>query len=124
MGRMGEVGRLRLLASAIAGRALEVGDAGPGSPPWTDGATVFVDAGAPPDGQVRMVAVQASLLAAGSLDPAVVGQVVRRSALARRYLAVEGHRALQVNEAFLPAVARGLADPGVADGLADAAASL
>jgi hypothetical protein len=104
------VERLRLLASAIAGRTLDVGVAGPGERAWTDRSVVFVDALAAPAEQVRMVAVQASLVAAGSLQPAIVRQLARRPALGRRYLAVEGHRALVANEEFLPPGARSLID--------------
>ena len=120
----GDVDRLRLLASAIGGRALGVADGGAGVPAWTDGATVFVDARATPTDQVRMVAVQASLLAAGSLEPGVVRQLLRRSALARRYLAVEGHRALVANDDLLPAVVRTLADRAVGTSVDAADASL
>ena len=84
----GDVDRLRLLASAIAGRTLEVAAAGAGERTWTDGTTVFVEPRAGPAEQVRMVAVQASLLGAWSLEPRIVRQLGRRSALARRYLAV------------------------------------
>jgi nitric oxide reductase NorD protein len=101
---------MRLLASAIAGRTLEVGDAGTGERAWTDGETVFVDAHADAADLVRMVAVQASLLAAGSLRPGVARQLARRPALARRYLAVEGHRALVANEQVLPPGVRTLID--------------
>jgi hypothetical protein len=85
---------------------------------------VFVDALAAPTEQVRMVAVQASLLAAGSLRPAIVRQLVRRPALARRYLALEGHRALVANEAFLPPGARSLMDRDVGTSVAAADAAL
>jgi nitric oxide reductase NorD protein len=105
-----DVDRLRLLASAIAGSPLEVADAGPGERAWTDGTTVFVDAHAAPADQVGMVAVQASLLAAGSLAPEVVRRLQRRPALARRYLAVEGPRALAANEDLLPGAVRTLVD--------------
>jgi hypothetical protein len=108
------VHRLGLLASAIAGRSLEVSPGGSREPAWTDGSVVFVDPGAPPVDQVRMVAVQASLLAAGSLDPAIVGRLGRRPALARRYLAVEGHRALAAGEHVLPPAVRPLVDLAVA----------
>jgi hypothetical protein len=112
----GDVDRLRLLASAIAGRTLEVVVAGAGERTWTDGTTVFVEPRARPAEQVRMVAVQASLLGAGSLEPRIVRQLGRRSALARRYLAVEGHRALVANE-FLPPAVRSLVDRKVASGV-------
>ena len=110
---MGDVDRLRLLASAIAGRRLEVAVAGQGERTWTDATTVFVESHARPAEQVRMVAVQASLVGAGSLEPGIVRQLGRGSGLARRYLAVEGHRALATNE-VLPPVVRSLVDLDVA----------
>jgi hypothetical protein len=105
-----DVERLQLLASAMAGCTLQVADAGPGEPAWTDGAAVFVDAGADPADQVAMVAIQASLLAAGSLAPTIVEHLARRPALARRYLAIEGRRALAANRRLLPISARTLID--------------
>jgi hypothetical protein len=103
--------RLRLVASAVAGRPVEVAGLEAGERAWTDGATLFVDLSAAP---LEQIAVQASLLAGGSLDPAVVGALVRRPTLARRYLTVEGHRALVANEQYLPPVVRTLADRLVA----------
>ena len=38
------LGRFSLLASALAGRALQVAPGEPGEPAWTDGSRVFVDA--------------------------------------------------------------------------------
>src|SRR5262249_46908594 len=67
-----------------------------------------------PRDQLRCVAIQAALLAAGSLDPEVMRNLARRPALARRYLAVEGHRALAAQEALLPTVVRSLIDRAVA----------
>src|SRR5262245_4387011 len=87
-------GRLSLLASAISSRALQVMPGEAGEPAWTDGRLIFVDASTTRRRQVEAVAVQASLLAAGSLDADVVRRLTRRPAVARRYLAVEGHRAL------------------------------
>src|SRR5262245_18130227 len=86
-------GRLSVLASAISNRALHVMPGEDGEPAWTDGTMVFVDPSIGTREQVEAVAVQASLLAAGSLDAGVVRRLARRPALARRYLAVEGHRA-------------------------------
>src|SRR5436309_14134996 len=99
-----QLDRLRLLASAFAGRTLEVAAAEPGEPTWTDGATVYVDAAATRAHQVRGLGVQASLLAAGSLEPDVLRRLARRPALAQRYLALEGHRALAANDDVLPPV--------------------
>jgi nitric oxide reductase NorD protein len=117
------LGRFRLLASAVAGRPLEVAPAGAGEQSWTDGVTVFVDAEAAAVEQVRGIAVHASLLATGSLDPDIVAGL-RRPAVARRYLAVEGHRALAAQEPLLPVAARRLIDHGVAARSDSPAASL
>ena len=74
--------------------------------------------------QVRMLGVQASLVAAGSLEPDVVRSLARRPQLARRYLAVEGHRALAANERCLPPSVRRLVDRELAAGSTSAEASL
>jgi hypothetical protein len=108
------VERLGLLASALSGRALRVAPAEPGELAWTDGRTVFVDAGLGARHQLEALAVQASLLAAGSLAPEVVRRMARRPALARRYLAVEGHRALAANRHLLPPSLASLVDLDVA----------
>lgn len=102
--------RLGMLASALANRALQVAPVEPGEPTWTDGNTVFLDPAAPARTQVQALAVQATLLSAGSLEPDVLRKLKRRPAVARRYLAIEGHRALAANEGWLPPVARGLFD--------------
>src|SRR5262249_47142019 len=74
--------------------------------------------------QVEAVTVQASLLAAGSLDADVARRLMRRPALARRYLAVEGHRALAAIEGVLPPSVRSLIDSDVAARADSPAASL
>lgn len=102
--------RLTLLASALAGRTVVVASGAPGEPAWTDGITVFVDAEASAARQIEAVTVQASLMASGSLAPDLVGKLGRRSGLARRYLAVEGHRALAANDDLLPYAVRSLID--------------
>jgi nitric oxide reductase NorD protein len=117
-------GRLSLLASAISSRALQVAPGEPGEPAWTDGRVVFVDASISKCEQVEAVAVQASLLAAGSLDTDVVRRLTRRPTLARRYLAVEGHRALAAIEDLLPPSVRSLIDSAVAARADSPAASL
>ncbi len=119
-----DVERLRLVASAIGGRPLAVDPGEPGDAGWTDGATVYVDPAAPPSEQVVTVAVQASLLAVGSLDADIARRLARRPALARRYLAVEGHRALATNEPLVPPAVRRLIDHDVAAAVADPEASL
>ena len=92
---------LGMLASALAGRAVAVAELQPGEPPWTDGQTIHVDPAA--RGRALLaIAVQGSMIAAGSLDRDVVRPLVRHPRLARRYLAVEGHRALVANGDLLP----------------------
>jgi nitric oxide reductase NorD protein len=96
----GRLQALGMFASALAGRPVAVAELQPGEPSWTDGQTIYVDAAARV--ALTAIAVQASLIAAGSLDPDVVRPLVRRPRLARRYLALEGHRALVANGALLP----------------------
>jgi hypothetical protein len=109
-----ELGRLSLLASAISHRALRVAAGPPGERAWTDGRVVFVAPDWDPRAQLEALGVQAALLAAGSLAPDVVRKLTRRRALARRYLAVEGHRALASVAHLLPPPVRSLIDPEVA----------
>jgi nitric oxide reductase NorD protein len=116
--------RLRLYASAVAGRTVDVVAAEPGELSWTDGTTVFLDASADPVEQIRMLSVQASLLAAGSLAPPILHQLSRRPKVAARYLRIETHRALAANEALLPAVVRSLVDHDIASGVTSAEDSL
>ena len=118
------IARLGMLASALSGRTLQVAPGGPGESAWTDGVTIFVDAGATARHQLEALAVQASLLAAGSLEPDVLRILKRRPAVARRYLAVEGHRALAANDELLPKPARALVDRDVAARSDSPAASL
>ena len=102
------------MASAIAGRPLSVAPLEPGVPSWTDGTTVFIDPAGEAREQIRALAVQASLLSAGSLGAEYVEALIRRPALTQRYLTVEGHRALAAHEALLPVAARLLIDPQLA----------
>jgi len=63
---------LGMFASAFAGRPLAVAAQQPGDPPWTDGQTVFIDPSLPARANLPAIAVQASMIAAGSLDPDIV----------------------------------------------------
>jgi nitric oxide reductase NorD protein len=116
--------RLGLLASALAGRTVAVAPGEPGEPAWTDGITVFVDGAASARQQLESVTVQASLLASGGLESDVVHKLLRRPALARRYLAVEGQRALCASEDLLPFGLRSLIDFHLAGRADSARASL
>ena len=95
---------LGMLACALAGRAVAVSELQPGEPSWTDGQTIHLDASARARAQLEAIGVHASMIAAGSLDPDVMRRLVRHPRLARRYLAVEGHRALVANRDLLPRV--------------------
>jgi nitric oxide reductase NorD protein len=119
-----DLAALPLLASAIAGRRMDVAAASSEQRSWCDGVTVFLELDVPPTERIQMLAVQASLAAAGSLRPEVLHQLVHRPALARRYLAVEVHRALLANEGVLPPVARSLIDRPLAGACTSPQASL
>jgi nitric oxide reductase NorD protein len=94
--------RMDLLASAMSGVALSVAALDCGELPWTDGKTVYLDPVVDGVGQLHALAVQASLLSAGSLAPEIIGKFKHKPAVARRYLAIEGHRALSANDHLLP----------------------
>lgn len=107
-----DVGRFGVLASAIAARAIGVERLPQSTLSWTDGATIFVDPESP--NPVARIAVQAALLGSGSLESVSLHRMARSSNLARRYLVVEGHRALAALEYLLPFSARQLIDRKVA----------
>jgi nitric oxide reductase NorD protein len=113
-----------MLASALAGRSVAVAELRPGASSWTDGQTIYIDAGARTRAKLEAIAVHASMLAAGSLEPDLMTQLVRHPRLARRYLAVEGHRALVANRELLPVVLALLGDPDIARRSESPAASL
>jgi nitric oxide reductase NorD protein len=113
-----------MFATAFAGRPVAVDEQLPGDPPWTDGQTVFIDTSAPFRANLEAIAVQASMIAAGSLDPDVVRPLARHSRLARRYLAIEGHRALVANAAVLPRVLTSLGAADLAERSGSPAESL
>jgi nitric oxide reductase NorD protein len=115
---------LGMLASALAGRAMAVAGLQPGEPSWTDGQTIYIDAGARARARLEAVAVQASMIAAGSLDADVVRPLIRHPRMARRYLAVESHRALVSNADLLPSVLASLGNRDIAGRSDSPAASL
>lgn len=116
--------RWAMLASALSGRTLQVTAGEPGGLAWSDGQTVFVDPGAGPHRQLEQIAVQAVLLAAGSLDVGIVRRLGRSRGLVPRYLALEGHRCLALNQEMLPPALWPLIDRDMADRTDSAAASL
>ncbi|WP_319433012.1 nitric oxide reductase activation protein NorD [Mycobacterium sp. RTGN5] len=113
-----------MVASAVAGHVVVVVPAEPGSPPWTDGQSIFVDPTAAQRATIEAIAVQASLIAAGSLDADIVKTLTRNRKAAARYLAIEGHRAVVANADILPGTLASLADAGVACRSHSAAESL
>ena len=86
--------RFRLLASYIAGRSVDVAEASAGEAAHTDSKVIFVSAGRPLAEQRREMLIQSALLGAGSLDRRLVKALRARPSIARRYLALEGHRVL------------------------------
>ncbi|WP_416566204.1 nitric oxide reductase activation protein NorD [Nocardia testacea] len=86
--------RFRLLATFLVGRAVAVAAAPAGRAAYTDGDAVFVSADRSRACQRSEVLAQCALLRAGSLDPRVVKRLRGRPHVARRYLALEGRRAL------------------------------
>lgn len=116
--------QLSILASALAGRDVVVEYAEAGVPSWTDGGVIFVDAGLEYRKQVQSLCVQCALLSAGSLQPEIVRKFVRKPELAKRYLAIEGHRALSVLGDVLPMSLLELIDTGLAARSESPAASL
>ncbi|MFZ1177151.1 MAG: VWA domain-containing protein [Mycobacterium sp.] len=115
---------LGMLASALAGRPVAVAELPPGEPSWTDGQTIYIDAAARARANLEAIAVQASMIAAGSLDPDFVRPLVRHHRLARRYLAVEGHRALVTNSELLPGILASVGNRDIASRSDSPAASL
>ncbi|GAB2659473.1 nitric oxide reductase activation protein NorD [Nocardia goodfellowii] len=104
--------RFRLLATCLAGRSVDVAEAGPGEAAHTNGQVVFVSAGRPIAEQRREMLVQSALLGAGSLDQQWVKPLRGRPAIARRYLALEGRRVLAGLAPRIPLAATLLAEAG------------
>lgn len=109
-----DVGRLELLASAIAGRSVTIERTDQKGGAWTDGETIFVNPEGPKATTLQLIVVQALLLGAGSFEEEVLQRISRGNTLRRRYLCVEGHRALAALDPVLPPSARSLRDPAIA----------
>ena len=86
--------RYGLIASALAGRVVEVVAGRPGDGVWTDGHTITVDPETSPTSIVEAVVVQASMIGAGSLSGEAMRAVLRKEKVRSRYLALEGVRAV------------------------------
>jgi hypothetical protein len=113
-----------MLASALSHRDMNVGHTRSGAAAWTDGSTIFVDGAAGFETQLKELCVQCALLAAGSLDADVIKRLVRRPELTKRYLTIEGHRALAALEDVLPPFMQPVIDRTVASRTNSPSASL
>jgi Mg-chelatase subunit ChlD len=99
-----DLARYQLLASAVAGCGVRVERAPEGEASYTDGHTIFLAAAGGRRADLSGLAVQGALLAAGSLDQALLKRMVGRPSLGRRYLTIEGWRALAAIADLLPGV--------------------
>ncbi|HEY1828111.1 MAG TPA: hypothetical protein VGF87_08825, partial [Acidimicrobiales bacterium] len=108
--------RFGLLASALAGRTVDVEAASAGERTWTDGQRILIDPDLDRTEIVRGLSLQACLIAADSLAPQVLADLARRPKLRRRYLHVEGARALAAQYDLLPPSVRAAIDPHWAAG--------
>jgi nitric oxide reductase activation protein len=106
-----QVRHFGLLATYVAGRAVEVAPASAGQPAYTNGRVIFAACDRSADEQRRQVVLQGALLAAGSLAPHLIRSLRLRPELTRRYLAIEGRRALAELAERLP-LAAGLCPEG------------
>ena len=97
--------RFGLLATFIAGRSVSVTEAPAGTAAHTNGQVIFVSAGRSAAEQRREMLIQSALLGAGSLDRRLVKALRARPAVARRYLALEGHRVLAELARWVPLAA-------------------
>lgn len=87
--------RFRLLASFVTGRAVDIAESPAGEPAYTNGQAIFVAGSDETVDQRRQILLQSALLGAGSLDGQWAKALRARPVIARRYLALEGHRALR-----------------------------
>lgn len=114
--------QLRLLATFVAGRSVDVAEAPPGVGAHTNGRAILLSAGGSVVQWRREVLVQSALLGAGSLDPGLMRALRFRPSVTRRYLALEGCRVLAALADTLP-LAAGLR-PGMTVRTGSAAGSL
>lgn len=102
------VNHLTMLASAIAGRDLQVSDAGGDTPPWCDGNKIYISKDQSSQIQLQQLCVQSALIASGGLDPEILRRLARRQKQAQRYLCLEGWRALSLVSDLLPPIMQSL----------------
>jgi nitric oxide reductase NorD protein len=88
------IDRYRLLATFVAGRAVDIAESASGKSAYTTGHTIFVADDRSDVERRREILVQSALIGAGSLDAEWIKALRARPAIARRYLALEATRAL------------------------------
>lgn len=97
------IASLSMLASALAGRTLEVNyDETNAGEAWTNGKVVYVTKGNEYNQQLKQVCIQCALLSAGSLDRKIIKHLRRKPKLIERYLALEGKRSMAELSHLLP----------------------
>lgn len=91
-----------MLASAVAGRPVEVVAGGPGEQAWSDGHTITLDPSEDSRKAIEAVVVHAALIGAGSLSSELMRPLLWHSRLRRRFLKIEGPRAVAELRDLLP----------------------
>lgn len=105
-----------ILASAVAGRTLDVTITRGGAGSYCDGHSIYVDGSTEKKHVGKVVLCHALLLAAGSLSPETVRQLRGRPKATRRYMALELQRALnQLNHLVPGSAGTSLVPTGNAD---------
>jgi Mg-chelatase subunit ChlD len=103
-----------MLASALSRRDIRVEHTASDVAAWTNGSVIYVSGAAPLKTQLKELCVQSALIAAGSMEREVIKRLARRPELTKRYLAVEGQRALAALEDVCPPLSRSLINHAMA----------
>lgn len=91
-----------MLASAVAGRPVEVVAGRPGEQAWSDGHTITLSPSEDPRKAIEAVVVHSALIGAGSLSSELMRSLLWHSRLRRRFLKIEGPRAVAELRDLLP----------------------
>ncbi len=111
---------LELLASALAGCRVSITVDARSARVWSDGLVIHIS-----DGSARVhVLAQAALIAAGSLEPDIMAELVGRPRLTVRYLSLEVRRAAPLAASLLPLAGASLLDGLTPPSTSSAAESL
>lgn len=91
-----------MLACVLAGRPVQVIAGRRGGHTWSDGYSINVDPSLDRRNAVEAVVVQAALIGAGSLSAELMRPLIRRARWRRRFLSIEGPRAVAHLRDLLP----------------------